>query len=73
MLRKVKVRSEMENSIRKAIEKNEFQIFYQPYYDVKKEKIIGMEALLRWKYKKKELIDVEGHKFFCIALEETVK
>ena len=25
------------------------------------------------KYKKKELIDIEGHKFFCIALEETVK
>ncbi len=47
MLRKVKARSEMENSIRKAIEKNEFHIFYQPYYDVKKEKIIGMEALLR--------------------------
>lgn len=56
MLRKVKARSEMENSIRKAIEKNEFHIFYQPYYDIKKEKIIGMEALLRWKYKKKEMI-----------------
>lgn len=56
MLRKVKVRSEMENSIRKAIEKNEFQIFYQPYYDIKNEKIIGMEALLRWKYKKNEMI-----------------
>ena len=48
MLNRVKSRSEMEISIRKAIERQEFQIHYQPYYRISDMKIVGMEALIRW-------------------------
>lgn len=33
-----------------AISDKEFQAFYQPQYDMKTEKIIGAEALVRWKH-----------------------
>ena len=56
MLRKVKMRSEMENNIRKAIEKKEFILYYQPYYDVVTREIIGMEALVRWKHTNGDII-----------------
>jgi diguanylate cyclase (GGDEF)-like protein/PAS domain S-box-containing protein len=44
--RKMKV----ENSLRKAIEKDELSLFYQPKVELTTGKIIGMEALLRWNH-----------------------
>ncbi len=41
----IKVKSELL----KAIEKEEFTLFYQPKVELKTEKVIGVEALLRWK------------------------
>jgi diguanylate cyclase (GGDEF)-like protein len=41
---------EIELGIRKAIENNEFSLFYQPQVDLKTKKIIGLEALIRWKH-----------------------
>lgn len=40
----------IENGLRKAIENNELQLFYQPKVDLKTSEIIGMEALLRWEH-----------------------
>ncbi len=40
----------MENDLRKAIERNEFMLYYQPKVAVKNQKIVGAEALLRWKH-----------------------
>ena len=34
--------------IRKALQKNEFVVFYQPKFDVTKKKFVGYEALIRW-------------------------
>src|SRR5437660_6476829 len=34
--------------LKKAIEKEEFMLFYQPQVDLGTGKIVGMEALLRW-------------------------
>jgi diguanylate cyclase (GGDEF)-like protein/PAS domain S-box-containing protein len=39
---------DMEKGLRKAIEKEEFELFYQPQYDIETGKIRGVEALLRW-------------------------
>ncbi|MDP4144627.1 MAG: EAL domain-containing protein [Bacillota bacterium] len=39
---------EMENFLRHAIELDEFVVYYQPQIDIKKKKIIGIEALVRW-------------------------
>ncbi|WP_232699686.1 bifunctional diguanylate cyclase/phosphodiesterase [Brevibacillus daliensis] len=41
---------EMQNEIRMAISSNKFEVYYQPKYDLKKEKIVGAEALIRWNH-----------------------
>lgn len=39
---------ELENHLRQAIKYDELEVYFQPIYDVKTEKIISAEALLRW-------------------------
>ena len=36
------------NHLRHALQKNEFELFYQPKIDVQTHSIVGIEALLRW-------------------------
>ncbi|SHH16597.1 sensor domain-containing protein [Tepidibacter thalassicus] len=55
----------LENNLRYALDKNEFFINYQPIFDVNTEKIVGMEALLRWKHIKLGIIPPS--KFIPIA------
>ncbi|MCD8510082.1 MAG: EAL domain-containing protein [Bacillus sp. (in: Bacteria)] len=38
----------MENQLRKALERKEFQLHYQPQYHIDSKEIYGMEALVRW-------------------------
>lgn len=38
----------IQNNIREAIEKELFELFYQPLYNVDDDKINGFEALIRW-------------------------
>lgn len=38
----------MTNQLRKAVEKNELSMMYQPIYSLKSGKIASMEALIRW-------------------------
>jgi diguanylate cyclase (GGDEF)-like protein len=38
----------MENSLRVAIQEKQFEVYFQPQYDAPNNKIIGMEALVRW-------------------------
>jgi diguanylate cyclase (GGDEF)-like protein/PAS domain S-box-containing protein len=44
MLRRFKIEEQMHG----ALERNEFELYYQPQFDVKKRQITGGEALLRW-------------------------
>tara|TARA_R110000737_G_scaffold21544_4_gene40010 strand:+ start:2458 stop:4509 length:2052 start_codon:yes stop_codon:yes gene_type:complete len=41
-------RFEIEEQMHGALERNEFELYYQPQFDVSNENIIGAEALLRW-------------------------
>lgn len=41
-------RLEMEISLRRALERKEFEVYYQPKLCTKTRKIVGMEALVRW-------------------------
>jgi diguanylate cyclase len=49
-------RFEMEVALRSAIENQEFILFYQPQLDAKTEKLIAVEALIRWQHPVKGLI-----------------
>ncbi len=46
----------MQTTLRQAIDKEEFEVYYQPQIDAKNEKLIGMEALVRWNHPTKGLI-----------------
>lgn len=48
MNRKVKDRLNMETNLRKALEQQEFILYYQPKVDLSTGEICGMEALIRW-------------------------
>ncbi len=41
-------RLSLEEQIHGALERNEFEVFYQALRDIKSNKIVGAEALLRW-------------------------
>lgn len=49
-------RVKLEADMRTAIEKKEFEVFYQPIVDLRSEKVMGMEALVRWNHPEHGLI-----------------
>ncbi|MDG0811396.1 putative bifunctional diguanylate cyclase/phosphodiesterase [Cohnella rhizosphaerae] len=58
----------LEHELRRAIERSQFKLSYQPKVELRTERIIGMEALLRWEHP--ELGIVSPAEFIPVA-EET--
>ncbi len=58
----------IENDLRKALDGNEFELNYQPVIDLKTNRVIGVEALLRWNHP--DLGRIAPTEFIYIA-EET--
>ncbi|NJN46679.1 MAG: diguanylate cyclase [Candidatus Competibacteraceae bacterium] len=58
----------LETSLRKALEAQQFAVFYQPQIDISSGTIVGMEALIRWNHPLKGV--VSPSEFIALA-EET--
>jgi diguanylate cyclase (GGDEF)-like protein/PAS domain S-box-containing protein len=50
MDRKLKERIAVESSLRTAIEQKQLDVHYQPIIDIESHRVMGLEALLRWKH-----------------------
>jgi len=50
MDRKLKERIAVEASLRTAIEQKQLDVHYQPIIDIESHRVMGLEALLRWKH-----------------------
>ena len=49
-------RLQLETDMRKAIERMEFKVHYQPIIAVSTNSVIGFEALLRWQHPRRGLL-----------------
>jgi diguanylate cyclase (GGDEF)-like protein len=70
MQEKLLARLNMEKRMFLALEQSQFQVFYQPQYDVSTKKLRGFEALVRWF--DPELGYVSPEKFIPLAEENRV-
>lgn len=61
-------RLERETDLRKALQREEFALVYQPQVDVSSGKVVGVEALVRWRHPLKGLISPDD---FIPLAEET--
>lgn len=43
---------ELEDELRTALKEQQFEVYYQPQYDLSKRQVVAMEALLRWHHPK---------------------
>jgi diguanylate cyclase (GGDEF)-like protein len=49
-------RVELENDLRTAIERHELRLHYQPLVDLATDRIVGLEALIRWQHPTRGLV-----------------
>jgi len=68
MNEKISRLARIENSLRAALQNEEFVLYYQPVVDINTGEVLEMEALLRWKHPKDALI---FPKDFMPVAEET--
>lgn len=61
-------RRQVEDELRQALEKNEFEMYFQPQFDMETGVVTGSEALIRWHHPTKGLLDAEA---FLSVAEDT--
>jgi len=49
-------RLQIEADLRKGLERDELEVHYQPFYSLDEQRIVGAEALVRWRHPKDGLI-----------------
>ena len=52
----LQARRAIEADLREALGRGEFEVFYQPLFNLEKESICGFEALLRWRHPERGMI-----------------
>jgi diguanylate cyclase (GGDEF)-like protein/PAS domain S-box-containing protein len=64
----VKNQLEIETELRRAVDRDEILLYYQPIIDLHTKELIGLEALVRWKHREKGMIPLSD---FLPVAEET--
>ncbi len=60
-------RLSLESSMRGALERDEFELYYQPQMDLATGRVLGAEALIRWNHPEKGLLEPDS--FITLAEE----
>jgi diguanylate cyclase (GGDEF)-like protein/PAS domain S-box-containing protein len=63
-----RARVQLGSELRRALEREEFALYYQPKYRLRHRRLSGAEALLRWKHPERGMVPPEE---FIPVLEET--
>ena len=68
MHRFVMARLQLETDLRRAVERGQMRLRYQPFFDLATGEVVGFEALLRWHHPKRGLLPPDE---FLAAAEDT--
>ncbi len=49
-------RTRLESDMHRALEQNEFRVYYQPVMDLVERRVVGFEALVRWQHPERGLV-----------------
>jgi diguanylate cyclase (GGDEF)-like protein len=52
----VQARLAIESDLREAVERRQFELYYQPLFDLRARRVSGYEALIRWRHPERGLI-----------------
>jgi diguanylate cyclase (GGDEF)-like protein len=56
MTERARARLDLERDLHLALERGEFTLHYQPYFEAQSRRVAGAEALLRWRHPEKGLV-----------------
>ena len=62
----------LESSMRQAIQQDEFVVYYQPQYDAGDDRLVGMEALIRWQHPDPKMGLLGPDRFIPLAAESNL-